>query len=80
MNGAAGRRVYGFSSAERTANVRPSSSAASSRAAASSSRARSSDLSSPCWVKSRPWATRLPSSAARRASKEPGSKMPLMSQ
>ena len=77
MNGAAGRRVYGFSSAERTANVTPSSSAASSRACASSRRARSADLSSPSWAKSRPCATRLPSSAARRASKEPGSKMPL---
>src|SRR5207237_480621 len=45
-----------------------------------SARRSTSERSVPSCPKSRPWATRLPSSDTSRAAKEPGSKVPSMSQ
>ncbi len=76
LNGAAGRRVYGFESTEETTTeTEGSRSAVASACAACSSRATASafpfadDLSWPLSSKSRPVATRVPSSRARRDSK-----------
>ena len=79
MNGGAGRRVYGLSSTERTANSAPSRRETSPRASSSES-CTASAFSCPSWPKSRPCATRLPSSWTSRAANEPGSNVPSMSQ
>ncbi len=90
MNGAYGERRYGFSSTVRTANVASASPAASPDAAASSSTTTSLvPRRRPSSPKSRPVATRRPSTATRSADKERGSvgsperpvsKVPSMSQ
>ena len=60
MKGGAGRFVYGFSSTERTEKSAPSSRSASP-SASSSVNCRASLFSVPSEPKSRPWATRAPS-------------------
>ena len=61
-------------------NVGPRAPRRAPRAASSSTRRRRSTRSRRPRAKSRPCATRLPSSATRRASNEPGSNVPRMSQ
>ena len=80
MNGAAGRRVYGFSSTDETVKAAPSRPSARARASASVSWTASAVRSFPSWAKSRPWATRRPSTDVRRAVKPPGSYVATMSQ
>ena len=74
MNGGLGRRTYGFRSTRATWNDEPFSRSASPRAACSSSW-RASPRSFPSGPKSRPVATRCPSTETSRASKLSGSKV-----
>ncbi len=73
MNGGLGRRTYGLRSTRPTRKEACSSRPASARAASSSSVTESALRSFPSCPKSRPVATRLPSSAASRASNDSGS-------
>lgn len=72
-NGAYGERRYGLDSTERTAKFVFSRTAASARALVSSRCSVFAPFSCPSESKSRPWATRLPSTAVRRATSEDGS-------
>ena len=69
MNGGLGRLRHGFSSMERTVYGCSSSRARRLVAVGSSTTATSSRVTRPSWPKSRPVATRLPSSATSRAVK-----------
>ena len=77
MNGAAGRRVYGFSSTERTVKSAPSSRGGERARVAPRRAAGRRPFSCPSGPKSRPCATRLPSSCTSRAANGPGSKLAL---
>ncbi|CAM5664316.1 hypothetical protein SGRIM128S_03143 [Streptomyces griseomycini] len=72
-NGAYGERRYGLDSTERTANRACSRAAARARAFASSRWRVFALLSCPRESKSRPCATRLPSTVCRRATRDDGS-------
>ena len=76
MNGAAGRRVYGFCSTLRTENAAPSS-ASASRVPSPRRADAPSATQSPFASKSRPCATRLPSSATSRAVERAGCERPF---
>ncbi|CNJ11753.1 Uncharacterised protein [Mycobacterium tuberculosis] len=69
VNGAAGRRLYGLVSTERTENAADCRAAASARAASSFRWVTLEVLRVPSSAKSLPVATRLPSTATSLASK-----------
>ena len=73
MNGGLGRRTYGFCSTRETVNDAPSSRVARPRAVSSSRASTSAPFSFPSGPKSRPCATRFPSSPTSRASNDSGS-------